>query len=104
MFTPSPIDKATAANTEKQINEAVTDTPWAAEPSGDGFFRVVNGRSVILAQKCVKEEADLFAAVPKLLKACKNAEGYFCAMQERSPEEEELCQTLTDAIKQIEGR
>ncbi len=44
-----------------------TDTPWTAEPSGDGFFQVVNSKSVILAQKCVEEEAHLFAAAPRLL-------------------------------------
>jgi hypothetical protein len=48
-----------------------TDTPWIAEPSGDGFFQVVNNQSIIIAQRCVKEEAELFAAAPTLLARLK---------------------------------
>lgn len=39
-------------------------TPWIAEPSGDGFYRVVSKDSIVLAQRCVKEDAELFAAAP----------------------------------------
>ena len=46
-------------------------TPWTAEAGEDGFYRVVNSDSVVIAQKCVKEEAQLFAMVPMLLKECE---------------------------------
>ena len=46
-------------------------TPWIAEQSIDGFFQVVSSDGIILAQKCVKEEAQLFAEAPELLEACK---------------------------------
>jgi len=42
------------------------DRPWIAEPADDGFYRVVNNLSVVIAEKCVKEEAALFAAAPEL--------------------------------------
>ena len=45
------------------------DKPWIAEPGEDGFYRVVNDLSVVIAQKCVMEEAQLFAAVPELIEA-----------------------------------
>lgn len=46
-------------------------TPWIAEPDGNGFYRVVNSDSIVLAQKCVKEEARLFAMTPVILKECE---------------------------------
>jgi hypothetical protein len=46
-------------------------TPWFAEVGLDGFSHVVNSDSVIIAQKCVREEAILFAASPVLLKECE---------------------------------
>jgi hypothetical protein len=46
-------------------------TPWSAEVGMDGFSHVVNSDSVIIAQKCVKEEAKLFAISPMLLEECK---------------------------------
>jgi hypothetical protein len=68
------------------------DTPWMAEPSGDGFFQVVNSESIIIAQRCVKEEADLFAAAPDLLHACKI---YFASHSDS--------QLLEEAIAKAEG-
>lgn len=53
---------------KKRIASAIIeDMPWLAEPDENGFYRVVNSKSVILAQKCVKEEAELFAVAPALL-------------------------------------
>ena len=46
-------------------------TPWTAEPGKDGFYRVVNSEAVIIAERCVKEEARLFAVTPTLLKECE---------------------------------
>jgi hypothetical protein len=46
-------------------------TPWIVEPAEDGFHRVVNSDSVVIAQKCVKEESTLFAVSPMLLKECE---------------------------------
>lgn len=48
---------------------ANSDTPWTAERCDDGFYRVVNSKSIVIAQKCVKEEAELFAAAPELEEA-----------------------------------
>ena len=45
------------------------DKPWTAEQDENGFYRVVNNLSVVLAQGCVKEEAQLFAAAPELADA-----------------------------------
>jgi hypothetical protein len=51
--------------------KTVTPSPateiWFAEPSYDGFFCVINRDSVVVAQKCVEEEARLIAAAPELL-------------------------------------
>lgn len=44
-------------------------TPWFAEPSGDGFYRVMDCKFVVLAEKCCPEVAWLFAAAPDLLEA-----------------------------------
>ena len=53
-----------------------TTTPpadaWIAEPRGDGFFHVVNQDSVVVADRCVEEEAALIASAPKLLDQCQN--------------------------------
>ena len=46
-------------------------TPRTAEAGEDGFYRVVNSDSVVIAQKCVKEEARFFAMLPDLLKECE---------------------------------
>ncbi len=75
-------------------------TPWIAEPSSDGFFRVVNAESIILAQKCVREEAQLFAAAPETLDAC------YLALEEiqqwdevMGGSEDPRTQTAIDALK-----
>ena len=74
-------------------------TPWTAENGGDGFYRVVNSRSVILAQKCVKEEAELFAAVPDLLSAAKDV----IARWDHG-DLAEAVRALDDVIVRAEGR
>ena len=56
-----------------QTTSPGSDTPWIFEPSGDGLYRVVNVQGVVLAERCVSEEAALFAAAPDLLQACRLA-------------------------------
>jgi hypothetical protein len=46
-------------------------TPWIAEAGSNGLYRVVNSDSVVLAETCAKEEAQLFAVAPRLLAACE---------------------------------
>lgn len=46
-------------------------TPWISEADESDFYRVVNSESVVIAHKCVKEEAQLFAVAPMLLKECE---------------------------------
>jgi hypothetical protein len=53
------------------VADAPEKTPWTAEVGDDGLYRVVNSDSVVLAQKCVKEEARLFAVAPVLLEECE---------------------------------
>jgi|GEM_PF-6814751 len=46
---------------------------WTAEAGQSGFFHVVNQDSVIVADRCVAEEAQLIAALPLLLNAVRAA-------------------------------
>ncbi|OIO55434.1 hypothetical protein AUJ46_01275 [Candidatus Peregrinibacteria bacterium CG1_02_54_53] len=44
---------------------------WFAEVGPDGFWRVFDADSVIIASHCVREDAHLIAAAPHLLAACR---------------------------------
>lgn len=44
---------------------------WFAEVGPDGFWRVFDTESVVIASHCVLEDAHLTAATPDLLAACR---------------------------------
>lgn len=44
---------------------------WFAEVGHDGFWRVFDTDSVVIASHCVLEDAHLIAAAPDLLAACR---------------------------------
>jgi hypothetical protein len=44
---------------------------WVTERGRDGFYRVINSQSVVVAEKCKKKDAQLFAAAHVLLKECE---------------------------------
>lgn len=48
-----------------------TPASWFAEAAADGFWRVFDTDSVIIASHCVMEDARLIAAAPDLLAACR---------------------------------
>lgn len=61
-------------STEKRSQNAPDETPWTAELSSDGsFYQVVNSKGVVLAERCVKEAAELFALAPELLRVARSA-------------------------------
>ena len=45
---------------------------WTAEPRGDGFFHVFNQDSIVVADRCVVEEAVLIGAAPRMLEQCRH--------------------------------
>ena len=44
---------------------------WFAEVGSDGFWRVYDNDSVVIASRCVREDARLITAAPDLLAACR---------------------------------
>jgi hypothetical protein len=107
MFIASPIDTLTAENVEKTSPAEI----WTAEPTINGFWQVVNGQSVVVAQRCVEEEAKLIAAAPKLLRELKIAAMFFrhLPMEVIEQAETELdCglgpENILSAIDEAEGR
>jgi len=78
-----------------------TDTPWIAEPSGDGFYRVVNVQGVVLAERCVEEEAPLFATAPELLRAAKEL---LANLEDAEEDGYSDVSVLRKAIAKAEGR
>jgi hypothetical protein len=57
------------------ISDASSSLPppasWFAEVGPDGFSRVFDADSVIIASHCALEDARLIAAAPDLLAACR---------------------------------
>ena len=84
-------------------------TPWIAEVGHDGFSHVVNSASVIIAQKCVTEEAILFAASPVLLKECEAQLGHWRSLRNgewdgRTKAIDAATQSLQRVINQAYGK
>jgi hypothetical protein len=85
--------------TTKENTAPATDIPWIAEPSDEGFFRVVNSKGIVLAQKCVKEEAELFALAPELLDLLRRLDAYLSRpFWERDQEESIALQKKLDEV------
>ena len=84
-------------------------TPWIAKVGLDGFSQVVNSDSIILAQKCVTEEAVLFAASPMLLEQCEIQLERWRSFRrgewrERTKDADAAIESLQRAINQAYGK
>jgi hypothetical protein len=94
-FPFTPLQMAT----KKKSPAKRDDKPWTAELGEDGFYRVVNDLGVVLAQKCVKEEAELFAAAPELLDLLRRLDAYLSRpFWERDQEESIAVQKKLDDV------
>ena len=84
-------------------------TPWIAEVGHDGFSSVVNSASVIIAQKCVREEAILFAASPALLEECEKQLDHWRSLRDgewhgRTKDIDAAIESLQRVINQARGQ
>jgi hypothetical protein len=84
-------------------------TPWIAEVGEDGFWRVVNSYSVVIAQRCVMEEAKFIAASPVLLKECEAQLEHWRSLREgewdgRTKAIDAAIESLQRVINQAHGK